>query len=199
MTPIRQPEAARLYQQILPVARDDEQHGDAAAHLCAVLMAPIERIVKVATEVGKRPGYGRMLNVDEADVEDLRWLGLLNGTALSGLEAEEEQRRLIREARGSHRGRVSAIISDVKATLTGTKSVTVLERDGASPFENLVVTGASQTPNPTATLAALANRQTKPLGAVYTPIHPDSILIDELPGLVDEQAPLIDGYSEVPS
>jgi hypothetical protein len=82
--------------------------------------------------------------------------------------------------------------------LTGEQSVRLIERDGGT-FQNVVVTRASETPDEAATLAALANPETKPLGATYTLVVASSILIDELPGLVDEQAGTIDEYSAVPA
>lgn len=196
--PELEPEAAYLYQQMLPMAGSDAENGYATAHLCAVLMAPVELVSKLASEVGDRPGYADALDLDETPTQLLPWLGQFNGTPLMGGEDPEEQRRKIREARGSHRGTTRAIISDVKATLTGTLSVDLLERDGG-PFENIVVTRTSETPDEAATLAALENRQTKPLGAIYTLTVGGSILIDELVGTIDEQVGTIDHYSEVPA
>jgi hypothetical protein len=177
--PVLEPEAARLYQQIGPVTQGDAEHGYAAAHLCAVLMAPIERVVKIATEQGDKPGYSRMMNVNDADVEDLPWLGQFNGTPLIGSEPIEEQRRMIREARGSHRGAKRAIVSDVQATLTGEKTVDLIERAG-SAFENVVVTRPAQTPREAATLAVLNDRSTKPLGAMYELIVTDTWIVAEV-------------------
>jgi hypothetical protein len=165
--PVLEPEAARLYQQLLPMAGDDEANGYATAHLCAVLKAPIERVARIALDQGEASGYSSLLNVDDCDAEDLPWLGQFNGTALSGSEPEEEARRLIREARGSHRGTPSALLSDLMATLTGAKSVQVLERVG-SPFENRFVVQEGEMPDERPSLAALNDRTTKPLGTVNT-------------------------------
>jgi hypothetical protein len=197
--PTLEPEAAYLYQQLLPMAGDDEENGWVLAHLCAVLMKPVELVSQLAAADGEKPGWRKVLDLDEAPVELLPWLGQFNGTALDETESEEEMRRKIREARGSHRGTTRAILSDVAATLTGTKSVRLLERDGSSPYENVVVTRASETPNEAATLAALNNRQTKPLGVVYALIVGGSIVIDELIGTLDAQVGTIDEYSTIPA
>jgi hypothetical protein len=198
-SPTLEPEAAYLYQQLRPIAGEDAEHGYATAHLCAALMKPVELISKLASEVGDRPGYADAVDLPETPTQLLPWLGQFSGTPLIDGEDPEEQRRKIREARGSHRGKVQAILSDVKATLTGTQTVTLIERYEGKTCMNLVITRASETPDEAATLAALNNRQTKPLGAVYILVAADSILIYELLGTVDEQAGTIDEYSAVPA
>lgn len=165
--PTLEPEAGRLYQQLAPVTGKDEENGWATAHLCAVLMAPIERIAALALEDGERPGFAKLMNVDDCDLEDLPWLAQFNGTILSGKEPEEEARRLIREARGSHRGTHPAIVSDIAVLLTGTKHANLLERCG-NPFANIITTKPSETPDETAIIIALGDRAAKPLGATYT-------------------------------
>lgn len=197
--PPLEPEAAYLYQQLLPMAEDDADTGYVTAHLCAVLMKPVELVSQLAKEDGDKPGWRSAVDVDNAPAQLLPWLGQFNGTPLEDTEPEEEMRRKIREARGSHRGTTRAILSDVAATLTGTKSVRLIERDGPSPFENVVVTRASETPDEAATLAALNNRQTKPLGVVYQLVVATSILVDELTGTTDEQVGTTDSYSEIPA
>ena len=190
MTPTLLPEAARLYQQLAPVAQDDEQNGWATAHLCTVLTARRERIAALAKEQDGRPGFARLLNVDDCDAEDLPYLGYYNGTPLSGLEPEEEQRRRIREARGSKRGRPSAVISDLKATLTGTQSVALIERDGGT-FLNAFVTLPAETPDEAASQAVLSDRQTKPLGVINTLITSTSPIWPEATKKWSEVAPTV--------
>ncbi len=163
--PVLEREAARFYQQMLPLAGEDAQHGYATAHLCAVLMKPIERAARIALDAGDVSGYSTLLNVDLADAEDLPWLGQFNGTALSGAEPAEESRRLIREARGSHRGKVQALVSDLQATLAGTKSVRVIERVG-NAYTNRFVVREDELVSHAMSLAAINNRSTKPLTTV---------------------------------
>jgi hypothetical protein len=195
---ILEDEAAYLYQQLAPMAGDDAANGYATAHLCAVLMKPVELVSALALADGEKPGWRKVQDVDDCPAQLLPWLGQFNGTPLDDTEPEEEARRKIREARGSHRGTTRAIVSDVKATLTGTQSVDLIERDGG-PFENLVITRTSETPSEAATLAALNNRQTKPLGATYSLVVGGSIVIDELIGTIDVQVGTIDEYSAIPA
>jgi hypothetical protein len=186
-----EPEGARLYQQMLPMAGDDEANGYAMAHLCAVLMAPVELVTQLASDDGDLPGWRNAVDVDEAPAQLLPWLGQFNGTPLQDGEPVEEQRRKIREARGSHRGTTRAVISDLKATLTGTQSVVVIERDG-DPFQNLFVVLPAEMPNEAVSIAALSNRQTKPLGVINTLVSVESPIIDEGTKTIDEATGVID-------
>ncbi len=176
--PPLEPEAAYLYQQLQPMAGDDEDTGWVTAHLCAVLMKPVESVSQLAAADGTKPGWRRVVDVDNAPAQLLPWLGQFNGTPLDATEPAEEQRRKIREARGSHRGTVKAIVSDLKATLTGTKFVQVLEGEG-SPFANTFVVLASEVPDMEASTRAITNRATKPLTTVNTLIASDSPIINQ--------------------
>lgn len=176
--PTLEPEAARLYQQIKPASEDDEANGWAAAHLCAVLMAPVEKVSRWASDDGDRPGWGIVLDVDDGPAELLPWLGQFDGTQVDPTLPEAEQRRLVREARGSHRGKRSAILSDIQAALTGTKFVSLIERAGA-PLRAIVRTRPSET-DETTVLAALNNRLTAPLGVVYKLIVADIWIVAEI-------------------
>jgi hypothetical protein len=191
MSVVLEPEAARLYQQMLPMAGDDEANGYAMAHLCAVLMAPVELVTQLASDNGDLPGWRNAVDVDEAPAQLLPWLGQFNGTPLQDGEPEEEQRRKIREARGSHRGTTRAVISDLKATLTGTQSVVLIERDG-DPFQNLFVVLPAEMPDEALAVGALTNRQTKPLGVINTVVSVESPIIDEGTKTIDEATGVID-------
>jgi hypothetical protein len=83
------------------------------------------------------------------------------------------------------------------STITRDGGVTLIERFEDDPFRNLVVTRATETPDPDATWAVLNNRQTKPLGVAFTLVVAASILIDLLEGPVDEQTGTVDNYSEI--
>jgi hypothetical protein len=170
--PTLEPEAARLYQQMLPVAGQDAENGFVLAHLCAVLMAPIERVARIALDHGEQLGYSSMLDIDAADTVDLAWLGQFDGVALAGSQPDGEQRRMIREARGSHRGKPEAIVSDLQATLTGSKHVEVAERVGG-PLRNSFVVQTRDLIDEAVSQSALEDRATKPLGTINTLVVSD--------------------------
>jgi hypothetical protein len=186
-----EPEAAHLYQQLGPMVDDDEDTGWVTAHLCAVLMKPVELVMQLAADDGDLPGWRRTVDVDDAPAQLLPWLGQFNGTPLDEADAEEEQRRKIREARGSHRGTTRAVISDLKTTLTGTQSVVLIEGD-PGPFENLFVTLSGETPDAAASQAALADRQTKPLGVINTLVTGEAPIIDEGTKTIDASTGTVD-------
>jgi hypothetical protein len=189
--PELEPEAAYLYQQLAPMVENDEDTGWVTAHLCAVLMKPVELVSQLAAADGDEPGWRNAVDLDQCPAQLLPWLGQFNGTPLDGTGSEAEMRRKIREARGSHRGTTRAILSDLKATLTGTQHVTLLERNG-SPFENVFLTLTSETPSEAAAREALTNRQTKPLGVINTLIASNAPIIDQGTKTIDASTGTID-------
>lgn len=154
-------QAARIMQQLAPIAHDDDQHDYALTHLVAALTGPIEQASLWTADNDRGTGYGDLLDVDTAPAIALPWLGLYAGVVIVDGTPEEEARRLIREARGMHSGSLNDLISDVKTTLTGAKTVRIYPRT-PGPWEVEVVTRSAETPNPVATQAAATNPQRAP-------------------------------------
>lgn len=173
-----------MYQQLACNDPNPGATGWALANQCAVIMAPVEDVTAWAADTDQQLGWGIILDVDNCDPILLPWLGQYNGTVVNTTHTVDEQRRQIREARGSHRGRPSAVVSDIQAQLTGTQFVDLIERDGGE-FLNTVVTRTSETPDSDAVVAALANPATKPLGVLYTLTVSDVPIIDEFTRPID--------------
>jgi hypothetical protein len=168
------PELRRLaawhYQQLQPVARGDHLHGYPLAHYCAALWAPIEDLAElISDQPDGTTGYARAMMVETCPPSLLRWLGQQVGVWVPPGTSPEDARRMIRLTRGWKRGKIPAMVAEVKTTLTGTKSVIVTERYGTLPAAAhtvRLITKTSETPNPTATLAAAKNPAHKRIGLI---------------------------------
>jgi hypothetical protein len=79
----------------------------------------------------------------------------------------------------------------VAATLTGSQSVSVLERVGGDPYALTVVVRTSETPDSAATLAAAMTQ--KPIGLILTLVVSNATIIDSLTGTIDALTGTIDG------
>jgi hypothetical protein len=93
------------------------------------------------------------------------------GAAASARGGDDAQwdayaRAAIVEQAGHKRGTLGAQISAVKDTLTGSKSVRMIERVGANAWQQTLITRTAETPSPSLTLAAWLTQ--KPAGIVAT-------------------------------
>jgi len=95
--------------------------------------------------VNGEPGWSQILDIDRAPFVALPWLAQFIGARIPpDVTTDLATRNYIKDQPGWKRGSPSAIISAAKLGLTGTKSVTLIERN-SSPYHFLVVTLASET------------------------------------------------------
>lgn len=151
--------AEQMYEALGPFAEDDES-GDLQA-FCEVLCGPLEPIWERVRDRDDMPGWTLLFNADLAPVEALPWLAQFVGVQLQPGWSEQEQRDAIKDPPGFRRGTRAAMRRDVQRTLTGTKSLSIFERDG-SAYALTVRTLTSETPDEAATLAAVLGQ--KPIG-----------------------------------
>lgn len=146
--------------------------GEGLASLAGPLWRPfitaLARPLQVEEDLGPAPGQEVTLATPTAlyDVERTphpAWLGQLGGVVVPRGATLEQARDLVRSQRASRRGTPAAIIAAARSALTGTRTVTLRERDG-SPWRLTLVTYAAETPDPARVLAAVA--QEKPAGIV---------------------------------
>ena len=78
-------------------------------------------------------------------------LASFTGVQLKPGADADEARRAIEETEGFQRGTRAGLLSDVQQTLTGTKTVTILERFGGNAWTTVVRTRVSETPDTAAT------------------------------------------------
>jgi hypothetical protein len=160
--------AQRLYDSLLPVRRDDAQHGYALALYCAGLGSMFQIVDDYSRDqvVGNviAPGWSQLLDADRAPDEALAWLGQWVGVRVTAGSTPANQRLQIKSVGGWKRGTPGSLVAAIQATLTGTKSVTVIERNGG-PYNITVITKASETPSPSASLAAAVSQKAAGLGS----------------------------------
>lgn len=91
------------------------------------------------------------------------WLGQLVGLRVPARLSLDEARAYVTGRGVSRRGTPTALAAAAAGTLTGTRRVDLVERDG-SPWRLLLITYAAETPDPAATYAAALTE--KPVGLV---------------------------------
>ena len=132
----------------LPQYIPDADDGTVRALLDS-LAAPVVGLVDVLTDAATTADpsttqFGR-----------IPWLAAMAGIDISTVASEDRKRAVIGDAAWRYRGTVQAIRTRVAETLTGAKSVDIVTNYGGDPDAISVTTFASQTPDPTATEAAI--------------------------------------------
>jgi hypothetical protein len=136
-----------------------QEYVDAVAEM-------FQHIERYATDQGDdwwQGAYSLMLDVDNAPVEALPYLAQFVGVTLPVGADEADMRAAIRAENRQQRGTLAALSAAVQKTLTGTKHMTIHERD-TSPYHATVFTRTPETPDVAATLAAI--KTVKPAGVV---------------------------------
>lgn len=134
-----------------------------------------EQVQEIVVD-GDQPGW--TVPVTLADAKELGWLGQFVGVRLAPALTDAEARVAIDAVAGFSRGTPSAIVNAAARTLTGNKSVKFYERAGGNAYDLTVITYSSQTPDPTATEAAI--RALKPAGIVLTYLVVDGLTYAQL-------------------
>jgi hypothetical protein len=113
------------------------------------LAAPVVGLVDVLTDPATTADpYSTPFN-------RVAWLAAMAGIDISTVASEDRKRAVIGDADWRYRGAVAAIRTRVAETLTGAKNVEIVTNYGGDPDAISVTTFASQTPDPTATEAAI--------------------------------------------
>lgn len=108
-----------------------------------------------------------------AEINWLPWLGQLVGARINPASSEQEQRDTITFATSGYRGGTrQAIIDAAKSALTGSQQVTLLLHQkpsggviiAGSAWDLTIITRPSETPDPSAVLAAVVRKGVKPAG-----------------------------------
>lgn len=159
--------AALLYDALAPLATLDGQAEWHLAHYCGAIGVMFQSVADVARDTPDGPGWSAVLDLDRCPDAWLPWLAQFVGVDLLPGTSPADMRERIAGTGGFHRGTPEAIRVAAQATLTGTRTVYFRERysGGADPPYTLqVVTLTTETPSPSATLAAILAQ--KPGGIV---------------------------------
>ncbi|MFN8623368.1 MAG: hypothetical protein U0869_26255 [Chloroflexota bacterium] len=160
------PAAEDLYARLAPLAWRDEELGWPLLLYCGAVTAGFGEVELLArdTEDGA-PGWAVVMDPLLAPEKWLGWLGQFAGVRRQPGMSGDEFRDLIRLRPQFRRGQPQAIIEAARPTLTGSRRVTLVERNGG-PYRLLAITYAAETPDAAATAAALL--AAKPAGLALT-------------------------------
>jgi len=153
--------AAALYDSLLPLAAQDPNIGWDLLIFCNAIGTMFQLLDDWVRDQPEGVGWSLLLDLNRAPTEALGWLGQFVGARIPAGLTDAQQRQFITDHSGFKRGTPAAMTKAVQATLTGTKSVTLVERDG-DPYALTVRTNAAETPNTTATQNAILSQ--KPAG-----------------------------------
>lgn len=193
---------SRLYEQVEPLAFDDEANGYALAHVCEAIGRMADPIADLVEDDADGPGWSKLVDVARTPVEALPWLAMVAGVRLTLGGSETVAREEVERADGQKRGTPAAILRAARKNLTGGQSVFVYERDGADAYALRVVTLVSETPDPARTEGDV--RRATPIGIVvdYDTISTMDLDYDTLRGThrdYDEVESIFVNYDEVES
>ncbi|MEJ7824920.1 MAG: hypothetical protein WKF48_05800 [Solirubrobacteraceae bacterium] len=162
---------------------DDTRGWPLLILLGAIGHALAPRLYDLVRDSPEAPGWTRALSPTDTPAWVLPWLGHnFAGVTLTPGTTEAAQREEIISPPAFERGTATAMTAAASSTLTGTKQVRFYERTPI-PYDLLVVTHSAETPDPVATLAALASQ--KPAGLILTYAVSDAPLINEMTRQID--------------
>jgi hypothetical protein len=175
-----------IYQRVAPLAFADEQLGWALLILCGGLGKPHDLVHElVSDDADGDPGWSALLDPDRCPAQLLPFLAQCVGERIPAGETEEAARERCRTPQGMVRGTNAAIRAAAQRTLTGTKTVQILERT-SSAYTLTVITLTAETPDPDRTERDLL--AAKPAGLILTHVVTDDAIVDALAGTVDALA-----------
>lgn len=133
----------------------------------------IDRVDFVPVEAGGTPGdTSDLVDPTTADAAWLPWLAQLVGVTLAPeLSVTEQRDAILYASAGWRAGTKSAVAAAARTELTGSKYAWVYDHSVSSPgdggpWDVLIVTRATETPDVPAVLEAVIRRGTKPAGVV---------------------------------
>ncbi len=184
--------AAELYAANSNLAHDDEANGWALAHVCIAIGLMWQGVADIVEDRDGHPGWSAIVDVDRAPMSGLAWLAQRIGVGLTVGAPEAVQRDEIRRRSGEATGRPASMVAKAQTTLTGTKTVRLIERS-SSAWTLTAITRTSETPDPAATLKALMSE--KPAGLVLDLVVSDAPIVAEFTLTVDGLTEAIDDFT----
>ena len=160
------PLGKRLQERTQPLAPDDHLYGWSHAALCEGMMLPFAQLAELVDPPDPYLPWEPLFDVDLCPGWALPWLGQIVGVRVPNGMSDDDARAFIKELRAFKRGSPEAIKSAAKFALTGSKTVTLHERDNGDAYALEVVVLTSETPS--AALVAQYILTQKPAGIVFT-------------------------------
>lgn len=194
--PATTPFAEAVYARLAPVATQDQALDWPLLKYIVGLSQMFANVESIVRAPGRAP-YSTLLDVTTCPVFALPFLAQLAGVRLRPVSVGETldawavyARDAILRRNGRNRGRPDAIVSAVQQTLTGSRTVRLIERVGGDAYALTIITRPAETPSSSATLAAALTQ--KPAGIVLTMTQSDLPLILEGTRTINAAAGTID-------
>jgi Phage tail protein (Tail_P2_I) len=148
-----------MYEAMSPLAFAEADLGYPMLRFFKSIAYNVHEIYAMITENGVP--WSLSVSVDEVPSRYLDWLAQFVGVSFTQLQnlTSQQKRLIIKDAPGWKRGTPAAMVAAAQITLTGNKTVTMLERIGDDGLEHayhlIVITYGEETPDPAKTLQAL--------------------------------------------
>jgi hypothetical protein len=181
-----------LYEANESLAYADADNDYAFAVLCGAVGAMWQAVADLSEDRDGRPGWAVLVDVETSPADALPWLAQIPGVDLTQGAPALQQRDEIRRRSGQGRCRPAAMREEAAPTLSGTKTIRILER-ASSAWTLTVITRTSETPNPAVTLAALLRQKVG--GDILTHIVSDAPIIDEWTRTINATTATIDSLT----
>lgn len=144
--------ANRVYEKLAPFAIQDSENGFALRKLTTGLAKMFDPIDEIASDQENGTiGYAILFQPFTIARKWLTWVAQFVGTNLTKAPDEQHEREWIAHPLGWERCGPSALRKAIQATLTGSKTVFITPGSLGEPFNLLVTTYESETPNTKAT------------------------------------------------
>ena len=192
-----------LYEAMAPLAYADAANDYALKTICYALAQMFKQLeLLVRTDDDGNLPWSIIMDADRAPDYMLPYIAQFVGQTIPTGMSEADARALIKAPSNSERGTRASLIENVEKYLTGTKHISLRERD-TSPWHATmnILSGESGIANGTyvvnqanASLSPIiqALLDNKPVGIVLELIVSNGITIDELVGTIDAQTGTID-------
>lgn len=197
-----------LYDELQVTQPRDEALGYPLLILLGAIGTAFGELHDIVRDTDDGPGWSVLMDPDRCPAWALPWLAQFAGVVLPPGLDEAEQRRRISNPAPYRRGTKLAMIEAAQATLTGTRTVRVLERTGSS-YHFTVVTRPGETDAApyddvsgsyddalgsydSTARTVLAIRSQKPAGLLFDHIITDAVLIDDGSLTLDAVAATLD-------
>jgi hypothetical protein len=161
--------AERMYVALAPLAQSDPEQAWSLLTYMNAIGVMFQLLDDLLRDSPEGPGWSSLMDLNRCPPEALPWLGQFVGVRMPASYTPDQQRARIVATDGWKRGTVDAIKGAASATLTGNKTVFLHERAYNDAYRLQVTTYDSQTPDPSATQAAIVSQ--KPAGIVLDYQH----------------------------
>lgn len=181
---------AELYESAAPLAYADPENGYALLTTCdavGTMAAELETLTRQDDE-GNDP-WSIIMDADRAPGKWLPYIAQFPGQTIPVGTDEATAREMIKSPSNQERGGVDKMVYEAKLTLTGTKYVRVIERDGDEDTISFFVRTSECVDEDATRDSILA---VKPAGLLLNLVVSESPVIDELIGSIDSQTGSID-------